>query len=108
MFPASGAWQPKTKWPIGVRPRTSETRACSMQIETHPAVFLRVVGRPQLHLPDHRPLLLDHREHRPEILPEEFGLQRDEFLLHELPHHPDHRLHLLRYGEIHYGLLNLM
>jgi hypothetical protein len=64
-----------------------------------------VVRRPELHLPDDLPFLLQNRDHLPEIPIEEFRLQGNELLVHELPHHPDDSLHLVRQGEIHGDLL---
>ena len=44
MFPASGAWQLKTKCPNGQRPSSSLTSACSMKLSPMPPYFFGICG----------------------------------------------------------------
>jgi hypothetical protein len=71
------------------------------QIQAHASQFLGVVGRPQLHLPDHLPFFFQHREKFHEFAIQEFRLQGDELFVHKLIDHLQDDLHFFRDLKIH-------
>ena len=100
-MPASGAWQPKTKWPSGDRPERLGYQPEVDEVEPHAAELLRVTGRPQPHLFDHCTFLPDLRQQFAEGAGEKGGLHGDEFVVDKFADQPECRFHLFREVEIH-------
>ena len=64
------------------------------QGQSHAAQFGRMERGPELHLPDHVPLLFQDRKQIRQVVGQEFLFKRDQFLGHEFVDHSQNGLHL--------------
>ena len=101
MLPASGACEPNTECPSGLRPSASAQQAVIDHRQPEPAELHRMVRGPQTHLADLR-LGGDHQLlHRLGRPVQHLALDRYELVVDELADHRQDGLHLLRHLEVH-------